>query len=93
MSTATEIEKENLEAHVELCAERYEALEEKLNKVEEKVSSLETVVREVKDLVMNLNDSRQKRVINYGRTVVVSLIVLLGWMVVNYMMPAVNMLG
>ena len=36
--SATKIEKENLEAHVELCAERYDALEEKLDAVEEKVS-------------------------------------------------------
>ena len=30
MVEATEIEKKSLEAHVELCAERYNALEDKL---------------------------------------------------------------
>lgn len=36
----TDIEKENLEAHVELCAERYKQLELRLSTIEVKVSSL-----------------------------------------------------
>lgn len=44
-STApTEIEKENLEAHVELCAERYRQLESRLGTIESKVSSLQTII-------------------------------------------------
>ena len=45
MST-TNIEKENLEAHVELCAERYDALETKLDTVEEKVNSIDYLGRD-----------------------------------------------
>ncbi len=40
----TDIEKENLEAHVELCAERYRQLETRLEIIETKVSSLASVV-------------------------------------------------
>ncbi len=40
MST-TDIEKENLEAHVELCAERYKQLETRLTNVEGKISTLQ----------------------------------------------------
>ena len=36
----TEIEKENLEAHVELCAIRYQQLETRLTSIESKVSKL-----------------------------------------------------
>lgn len=36
----TSIEKENLEAHVELCAERYKQLELRLDTIETKVESL-----------------------------------------------------
>lgn len=39
MST-TDIEKENLEAHVELCAERYKQLELRLSTIEVKVGNL-----------------------------------------------------
>jgi len=40
MATASDIEKENLEAHVELCQQRYEILERRLGNVEEKVESI-----------------------------------------------------
>jgi hypothetical protein len=40
----TAIEKENLEAHVELCAQRYGALERRLGAIETKVQNLQTLV-------------------------------------------------
>lgn len=40
----TEIEKENLEAHVELCAQRYDALEKRLTNVEHILSGLKATV-------------------------------------------------
>lgn len=42
----TEIEKENLEAHVELCAIRYQQLETRLTSIEEKVSKLATAIQD-----------------------------------------------
>ncbi len=44
MSPATSIEKENLEAHVELCAQRYDALEKRLGNIERKVVALQTTI-------------------------------------------------
>jgi hypothetical protein len=44
MSQATDIEKESLEAHVELCAVRYSQLELRLDSVEKKISSLHDIV-------------------------------------------------
>ena len=40
MSATTELEKTNLEAHVDLCAIRYEALEGRLDKVETKIDNI-----------------------------------------------------
>jgi|TARA_E500000081_G_scaffold31154_1_gene34872 tetrahydromethanopterin S-methyltransferase subunit G len=40
MSKATDLERENLEAHVDLCQQRYENLESRLTKIEEKVDSI-----------------------------------------------------
>ena len=37
---ATSLEKKNLEAHVELCQERYEQLEARLTKIEDKVEHI-----------------------------------------------------
>ena len=45
----TDIEKENLEAHVELCAERYKQMDKRLEAIEKKVN----------DLVEKFDESRQ----------------------------------
>jgi len=44
MSNPTAIEKQNLEAHVELCAQRYDALEKRMSSVEGKLSTLQDTV-------------------------------------------------
>ena len=44
MPSTTELERNNLEAHVDLCAIRYEALEGRLGKVETKIDTLHTVI-------------------------------------------------
>lgn len=36
----SKLERENLEAHVDLCAQRYEVLEGRLTKIEEKVEKI-----------------------------------------------------
>mgnify|MGYP001308414962 CR=1 FL=1 len=40
MAKATDLEKENLEAHVDLCQQRYEQLEGRLTKIEQKVEHI-----------------------------------------------------
>jgi len=44
VTTPTNIEKQNLEAHVELCAQRYDALEQRMDSVESKLSTLQRTV-------------------------------------------------
>ena len=40
MARAIDLERENLEAHVDLCEQRYNNLEKRLGKVEEKVQHI-----------------------------------------------------
>jgi len=40
MARATDLEKENLEAHVDLCQQRYEVLEKRLGNVEDKIQNI-----------------------------------------------------
>lgn len=44
MPEPTEIESENLEAHVVLCALRYSNLETRLGNIERKVETLQTII-------------------------------------------------
>jgi predicted nucleic acid-binding Zn-ribbon protein len=46
MATPTDIEKENLEAHVELCAQRYTSLENRLTNIEDKVGGLQKLIED-----------------------------------------------
>jgi hypothetical protein len=46
MAGFTELEKQSLEHHVELCSIRYSALETRLNKVEEKLDEISDNLRD-----------------------------------------------
>jgi tetrahydromethanopterin S-methyltransferase subunit G len=47
MSTGPiELERSNLEAHVDLCAQRYENIEKRLDAIEEKVGGLEGIIKD-----------------------------------------------
>ena len=45
----TQLEKQNLEAHVDLCAERYRVLEEKVNNIENRLHNIETGVTQMRE--------------------------------------------
>ena len=70
MVEATDIEKKSLEAHVELCAERYNALEDKLSALDTKISSVSTMIKEVKDCVGKLNEKSNDRLISWGVAII-----------------------
>jgi hypothetical protein len=66
MSTTTEIEKKSLEAHVELCAERYNALEDKMSVMAENIAHLCDMVAEVKANVSKMGEKNTDRLIAWG---------------------------
>ena len=63
---ATEIEKKSLEAHVELCAERYNALDDKMSTMNENIAHLCAMVQDVKSSVSKLNEKNTDRLIHWG---------------------------
>jgi len=71
MSTPTAIEKENLEAHVELCAQRYDALENRLESVEKKISTLQ-------DTIEKSSINTIKILIGTAGTIIVAVLSLVG---------------
>lgn len=75
MVEATEIEKKSLEAHVELCAERYNALEDKLSTLDAKINGVSTMIKEVKDCVGKLSEKNTDRLINWGVGIIGFLVV------------------
>ena len=45
----TQLEKQNLEAHVDLCAERYRVLEEKVNTIDTRLNNIEKSVTSMRE--------------------------------------------
>lgn len=86
MADTTEIEKKSLEAHVELCAERYRFLEEQLQSLDEKVDAVVTTVADVKSAINKMSEKSNDRLINWGIGIIVTLIGALGWLVAHYVL-------
>ncbi len=66
MVEPTDIEKKSLEAHVELCAERYNALEDKIAVLDNKITSVAAMVKEVKETVGKMAEKSNDRLIGWG---------------------------
>ena len=68
MAKPTEIEKENLEAHVELCAVRYGSLENKLNNLEQRMDKLEIHLVDIKNSLADRVAGSDKQTISIFTT-------------------------
>ena len=73
---STDIEKKSLEAHVELCAERYDALAEKNATLQSKIDGLGVKVSElekhmifIREAIAGSGDKHNKQIIAIGTTV------------------------
>lgn len=86
MVDTTDIEKKSLEAHVELCAERYRFLEEKLESVEEKVTTVVTSVETVKNTVQTMATKNNDRLIAWGVGIIVALVGTVAWLLQHYVL-------
>jgi prefoldin subunit 5 len=73
MST-TDIEKKSLEAHVELCAERYSNLETKLEHLDGRMEKLEGHIVDIKDSIGRVGIDGNKTLITIGTAIFVALL-------------------
>ena len=80
MSDTREIEKKSLEAHVELCAERYRYLENKLSTLDDKISSVGLVIREVHDKIDQMSNRRNDQIMTWSQAAIVSLVGIIGYL-------------
>lgn len=69
MSVTTDIEKKSLEAHVELCAERYSNLETKLDNLENRMDKLEGHIVDIKDTIRGVGSENHKTIITIGTAI------------------------
>lgn len=84
MSSTTEIEKKSLEAHVELCAERYKLLETKLETVELNVTLTKTMVQDLSTTMSQMAEKSNDRLIKWGVGIIATLAGVCGWLLTHY---------
>jgi predicted nucleic acid-binding Zn-ribbon protein len=82
----TDIEKNNLEAHVELCAERYRLLETKLETLDDKMEKLTTSISAIKDSVQAMAEKRNNQLIGWGIGIIGALLATCGWLISHYVL-------
>ena len=84
MVDTTDIEKKSLEAHVELCAERYRMLELKVETVEKEISEVKSMVADVHDIVRKMGEKRNDQLIAWGIGIIGVLLGVVGWLAAHY---------
>ena len=80
----TDIEKKSLEAHVELCAERYRMLELKIETVETDIGAVKTMVSEVHGMMQKMSAKQTDRLISWGIGIIGFLVGTVGWLLSHY---------
>jgi hypothetical protein len=85
MST-TDIEKQNLEAHVELCAERYKNLENKLDSLDKRMTTVEEHLLAIRDSITQKtgSDNSDKTIISIGTALMAAMISTCTVLLVNF---------
>jgi prefoldin subunit 5 len=84
MSEPTEIEKKSLEAHVELCAERYSSLDQRIDGINEKIEKVEQCVEDIKDIMSAHVEKHNDRLIAWGVGIIATLVGTVGWLIATY---------
>ena len=84
MADTTDIEKKSLEAHVELCAERYKALELQFTDVKRDISDIKDMAQDTHTLIHGLSEKRNSQLINWGIGIIGTLLATCGWLIAQY---------
>jgi hypothetical protein len=81
----TDIEKKSLEAHVELCAQRYQFLEAKLDTLESTLVAQAKMIGEVHNIVQTMSTKRNDQLIAWGLGIIGTMGAAIAWLTVQYL--------
>ena len=79
-----DIEKKNIEAHVELCAVRYKFIEEKLEAVDDQLAKLATAIGDVKTMMQHMSEKRNTQLISWGLGIMALKVSIIGYLLATY---------
>jgi hypothetical protein len=84
MVDTTAIEKKSLEAHVELCAERYNALENRIDSMIVCIDEIKSDVKQMHSMIQLMSEKRNNQLISWGLGIMGSMAAVIGWLLVQY---------
>jgi hypothetical protein len=82
----TDIEKKSLEAHVELCAERYNALETRIDSMIVCIDEIKNDIKEMHVMIQTMAEKRNSQLINWGLGIIGTLTATVAWLVTQYIL-------
>jgi len=70
----SELEKESLEAHVDMCSERYNGLHRELRHLGERMDKFEKMLMEMRDMIIKQKTERNQQLLNWGVAIIGALV-------------------
>lgn len=77
-------EREDLDTHVDICAQRYSQLIAKLDSVDQRFDRLETVVQEIRDKITYNQDQTLKTYLAWAGVIIAGLISVSGYLLATF---------
>ena len=74
------LERNNLEAHVDLCAERYAQLNDKLDQLDQRLGNMENCMQDLNRLVNTFKQETISRYLTWAGVIIASLCGTVGWL-------------
>ena len=74
----SELEKESLEAHVDLCSERYNGLHRELKNLSSRMDKFEQTLIEMRDMILSMKADRHKQLVTRGTAIIGALVAACG---------------
>ena len=77
-------ERESLEVHVDVCAQRYALLLQRLEHMDDRFDRMETVVQEIHDRITSNQDRTLKTYLMWAGTIIAGLVSVTGYLLATF---------
>lgn len=81
-----DIEKISLEAHVDLCAERYQQITDKFDNVEKRLDRIDDCLVEIKEALTDTNKDNLKMYLTWAGVIITTLLGACGVLISHYVL-------
>ena len=76
-------ESQDLATHVEICAIRYEGIQQRFAAIDARLDRIDATLEDIKNMISGSKDSKFRTMISTAGTIIVALLGVLGYMIVN----------